>query len=31
MALELATGGEIFDYVANTGPFKEDVARYYFK
>ena len=31
IALELATGGELFDYVALTGRFQEDVARYYFK
>lgn len=29
--LQLAQGGEIFDYLANTGRFSEPVARYYFK
>lgn len=28
--LELAAGGELFDYVANTGPFSHQVARSYF-
>ncbi len=31
MALELADGGELFDYVANTGVYSEPVARYYFR
>ena len=31
IALELAEGGELFDFVANTGRFTEAVARYYFK
>lgn len=31
IALELAEGGELFDFVANTGRFSEAVARYYFK
>jgi len=31
MALELAQGGELFDYVANTGVFSEQVSRYYFQ
>lgn len=30
IVLELATGGELFEYVANTGRFKEEVARTYF-
>ncbi len=30
IVLELATGGELFDYVAMTGRFSENVARYYF-
>jgi serine/threonine protein kinase len=30
IALELASGGELFDFVANSGPFTEEVARYYF-
>ena len=31
IVLELAAGGELFDFVANSGRFKENVARYYFK
>jgi serine/threonine protein kinase len=31
IALELATGGELFDYVALTGRFPEPVARFYFQ
>lgn len=31
IALELATGGELFDYVALTGRFNEGVARFYFR
>jgi len=30
IALELAKGGELFDFVALSGRFKEPVARYYF-
>lgn len=30
VVLELATGGELFEYVANTGRFSEPVARTYF-
>ena len=30
IALELATGGELFDYVATTGRFSEPIARFYF-
>jgi serine/threonine protein kinase len=30
IALELASGGELFDFVSNSGPFDEDVARYFF-
>ena len=30
MALELASGGELFDYIAQTGKFSEPVARHYF-
>ena len=30
IVLELATGGELFDYVASTGRFEEDIARFYF-
>jgi serine/threonine protein kinase len=29
--LELVQGGELFDFVALTGAYKEDVARYYFR
>jgi serine/threonine protein kinase len=31
IVLELASGGELFDFVAQTGAFREDVARYYFR
>lgn len=31
IVLELAQGGELFDFIANTGRFEEKVARYYFK
>ena len=31
IALELATNGEIFDYVSRTGNFEEKHARYFFK
>ena len=31
MALELCSGGELFDFIAQTGAFSEPVARYYFK
>jgi len=30
LALELVNGGELFDFIAETGKFSEDVARYYF-
>ena len=30
IALELAEGGELFEYVANCGAFSESVARTYF-
>lgn len=30
MAMELANGGELFEYVANTGKFSEEVCRTYF-
>jgi serine/threonine protein kinase len=30
LALELAKGGELFDYISQTGEFSEDVARYFF-
>ena len=29
--VELASGGEIFDYVAETGRFSERVCRYFFR
>jgi len=29
LALELVSGGEVFDFIAETGRFTEDVARYY--
>ena len=28
---ELITGGELFDYVANSGPFNEAICKYYFR
>ena len=28
---EMITGGELFDYIANTGPFTESVCKFYFK
>jgi len=31
IALELAQGGELFDYIACSGKFSEPLARYYFK
>lgn len=31
IVLELATGGELFDYVAVTGKFHEHIARFYFQ
>ena len=31
IALELAGKGELFDFISNSGPFSEPVARYYFK
>lgn len=30
IAMELASGGELFDFISQSGVFKEDVARYYF-
>ncbi|CAI2368000.1 unnamed protein product [Moneuplotes crassus] len=30
LALELANGGELFDFIAQTGKFSEEVARFYF-
>lgn len=29
IALEIAENGELFDFVANTGPFSEQLTRYY--
>jgi len=31
MALELASGGELFDYVSQTGAYSDETCRYYFK
>ncbi len=31
VALELAKGGELFDFIAESGNFSEPVARTYFK
>jgi len=31
LALELAKGGELFDFIAQTGKFNENVARYFFQ
>ncbi len=31
IVLELATGGELFDFIAQSGRFPEPIARYYFK
>lgn len=31
IVLELATGGELFDYVATGGRFPDSIARFYFK
>ena len=31
IVLELALGGELFDFIANSGPLEEEEARYYFK
>ena len=30
IVLELAHGGELFDFIANTGMFGESLARYFF-
>jgi len=30
IVLELASGGELFDFVAVAGAFSDDVTRYYF-
>lgn len=31
LSLELAPGGELFDFLAETGSFSEELTRYYFK
>jgi serine/threonine protein kinase len=31
LVLELAIGGELFDYVSLAGKFPENIARYYFR
>ena len=31
IAQEMIDGGELFDYVANSGPFSEPICKYYFK
>ena len=31
LVLEIAEGGELFDYIAETGAFTEREARYFFK
>jgi len=31
IVLELATGGEFFDYIATGGRFNENIARFYFR
>jgi serine/threonine protein kinase len=31
IVLELAQGGEIFDYIANSGRFEEKIARFFFR
>lgn len=31
IAQELISGGELFDFVANTGAFSPQICRYYFK
>ena len=31
IVLELAQGGELFDFIANSGAFGEGDARYYFR
>lgn len=30
MVIELAEGGEVFEYLANTGRFTEEISRSYF-
>lgn len=31
IVLEMAIGGELFNYIANTGRFEEPLARYFYK
>lgn len=31
IAVEIAQGGELFDFIANSGAFDESIARYFFK
>jgi len=31
LVLEIASGGELFDYISETGNFNERIARFYFK
>jgi len=31
IVLELAEGGELFDFIAQSGPFSEKVCRFFFK
>lgn len=31
IVLELASGGELFDFIAHSGRFEEPLARFYFK
>jgi serine/threonine protein kinase len=31
IAQEMIAGGELFDYVANSGPFSEEICKYFFK
>ena len=31
LALELCNGGELYDYVVNSGPFDEKLARFFMK
>lgn len=31
LVLEIANGGELFDYISEIGPFEERIARFYFR